>query len=133
MKYKIILKPGDVKEVSKGIFVKDKRVLIVKPAGNNEERYDIPGGKLKIGETKEAGLYRECLEEVGLKIKKAEFIGRNNEREKNYFLVSEWTGDIVLQEEELEKYRWVPISNVTEYYLTKTAYDGIKMFLDTIY
>ena len=133
MSYKMVLQLGDVNEVSKGIFVKNKRVLIVKPAGNKENRYDIPGGKLKVGESKEAGLYRECFEEVGLKIKKADFIGRNDEREKNYFLISDWTGEIVLQEEELEKYRWVPISKLTDYYLTKTAYDGIMIFLQTIY
>ena len=102
--------------------------MIVKPTGS-ENRYDIPGGKIKVGESREQGLYRECLEEVGLKIKKAKFIGKDEEREKVYFLITEWEGEIVLQEEELEKYRWVPVDSVKNYYLTKTAHNGYIHYL----
>lgn len=128
MGYKIKLSPGDTSVSAKGFFLKDGRVLIVKPTGS-EDRYDIPGGKIKVGESKEQGLYRECLEEVGLKIKKAKFIGKDEEREKVYFLITEWEGEIVLQEEELEKYRWVPIDSVKNYYLTKTAHNGYIHYL----
>ena len=128
MGYKIKLSPGDTSVSAKGFFLKDGRILIVKPTGS-EDRYDIPGGKIKVGESKEQGLYRECLEEVGLKIKKAKFIGKDEEREKVYFLITEWEGEIVLQEEELEKYRWVPVDSVKNYYLTKTAHNGYIHYL----
>ena len=128
MGYKIKLSPGDTSVSAKGFFLKDGRILIVKPTGS-EDRYDIPGGKIKVGESKEQGLYRECLEEVGLKIKKAKFIGKDEEREKVYFLITEWGGEIVLQEEELEKYRWVPVDSVKNYYLTKTAHNGYIHYL----
>lgn len=128
MGYKIKLSPGDTSVSAKGFFLKDGRVLIVKPTGS-EDRYDIPGGKIKVGESKEQGLYRECLEEVGLKVKKAKFIGKDEEREKVYFLITEWEGEIVLQEEELEKYRWVPVNSVKNYYLTKTAHNGYIHYL----
>lgn len=128
MGYKIKLSPGDTSVSAKGFFLKDGRVLIVKPTGS-ENRYDIPGGKIKVGESREQGLYRECLEEVGLKIKKAKFIGKDEEREKVYFIITEWEGDIVLQEEELEKYRWVPVDSVKNYYLTKTAHNGYIHYL----
>ena len=128
MGYKIKLSPGDTSVSAKGFFLKDGRILIVKPTGS-ENRYDIPGGKIKVGESREQGLYRECLEEVGLKIKKAKFIGKDEEREKVYFLITEWEGEIVLQEEELEKYRWVPVDSVKNYYLTKTAHNGYIHYL----
>lgn len=128
MGYKIKLSPGDTSVSAKGFFLKDGRVLIVKPTGS-ENRYDIPGGKIKVGESREQGLYRECLEEVGLKIKKAKFIGKDEEREKVYFIITEWEGEIVLQEEELEKYRWVPVDSVKNYYLTKTAHNGYIHYL----
>lgn len=128
MGYKIKLSPGDTSVSAKGFFLKDGRILIVKPTGS-EDRYDIPGGKIKVGESKEQGLYRECLEEVGLKVKKAKFIGKDEEREKVYFLITEWEGEIVLQEEELEKYRWVPVNSVKNYYLTKTAHNGYIHYL----
>ena len=112
----------------KGFFLKNGRILIVKPT-DSKDRYDIPGGKIKFGESKEQGLYRECLEEIGLKIKKAKYLGKDEEREKVYFLVTEWEGDIILQEEELEKYRWVPVAEVEKYYLTKTAHNGFVDYL----
>jgi 8-oxo-dGTP diphosphatase len=122
------LKPGDTTTSAKAFFFKDGKILLVKPTGS-ENRYDIPGGKIKFGESKEQGVYRECLEEIGLKIKKAKFIGKDGNRDKIYFLVTEWTGDIVLQAEEIEKYRWVSVSKVGEYYLTKTAYNGLMHYL----
>lgn len=122
------LKPGDTTTSAKAFFFKDGKILLVKPTGS-ENRYDIPGGKIKFGESKEQGVYRECLEEIGLKIKKAKFIGKDGNRDKIYFLVTEWTGDIVLQAEEIEKYRWVSVSKVGEYYLTKTAYNGLIHYL----
>ena len=122
------LKPGDTTTSAKAFFYKDGRVLLVKPTGS-EDRYDIPGGKIKLGESKEQGVYRECLEEIGLKIKKAKFIGKDEERDKVYFLVTGWDGDIVLQEEEIEKYRWVPADRVLDYYLTRTAHNGFVDYL----
>jgi len=126
---KVKLKLQDTEEASKGIFLKNGRMLLVKIA--NHPKYDIPGGKLKFGESREQGLFRECLEEVNLKVKKAEMIGRNAEREKNFFLVSEWTGEIKLQLEEVDKYRWVKVKNALDYTLTKTATEAIKL-LQTI-
>jgi len=122
------LKPGDTTTSAKAFFFKEGRILLVKPTGS-EDRYDIPGGKIKFGESKEQGVYRECLEEIGLKIKKAKFIGKDSNRDKIYFLVTEWTGDIVLQAEEIEKYRWVSTSEAKEYYLTKTAHNGLMHYL----
>jgi len=126
-----VIKSGDTNVAAKGIFLKDDLILLVKPTGS-KHRYDIPGGKVKVGESKEQGLYRECLEEVGLRIKKAKFVGQNIEREKRFFLVTEWEGEIVLQPEELEKYRWVPIDVAMQYRLTKTAAEGIQIVLGTI-
>lgn len=122
------LKPGDTLTSAKAFFCKEGRVLLVKPTGS-EDRYDIPGGKIKFGESPEQGVFRECLEEIGLKIKKAKLIGKDKIREKIYFIVTEWTGEIALQQEELEKYRWVPMERVQDYYLTKTAHTGFVDYL----
>ena len=128
MGYKVKLSPGDTEISAKGFFLKDGRILLVKPTGS-ENKYDIPGGKIKFGESKEQGLYRECFEEVGLKIKKAKFIGEDKERKKVYFIITDWKGEIVLQLEEIEKYRWVPIEEAKNYSLTRTAYNGLVHYL----
>ena len=124
------MKTEDTDQASKGIFLKKDRVLLVKIA--NHPKYDIPGGKIKFGESKEQALYRECLEEVNLKIKKAEMIGSNAHRGKNFFLISEWDGEIELQLEEVDKYRWVKVKNALDYTLTKTAAEAINLLLESL-
>ena len=128
MGYTVRLSPGDTNVSAKGFFLKNGRILLVKPTGS-ENKYDIPGGKIKVGESKEQGLYRECLEEVNLKIKRAKIIGEDKEREKVYFIVTDWSGKIQLQLEELEKYRWVPVDKLLNYSLTRTAYNGVVDYL----
>ena len=122
------LQLGDTTTSAKAFFYKEGKILLVKPTGS-KDRYDIPGGKIKFGESKEQGVYRECLEEIGLKIKKAKCIGKDNVRDKIYFLVTEWTGEIILQAEEIEKYRWIQLENAQDYYLTETAYKGLIDYL----
>ena len=128
MAFKVKLDMQDTDISAKGFFLKDGRVLLVKPTGS-DNKYDIPGGKIKFGESKEQGLFRECLEEVGLKIKKASPIGEDKERKKIYFVIQDWDGEIKLQLEEIEKYRWVPLAKVLNYSLTKTAYNGFVHYL----
>ena len=128
MGYTIKLSPGDTDISAKGFFLKDGRILLVKPTGS-EDKYDIPGGKVKMGESKEQGLFRECFEEVGLKIKKAKLLGEDKERKKVYYVISQWNGEIVLQLEEIEKYRWVPVNEAINYSLTRTAYNGLVHYL----
>ena len=118
MAFKVKLDMQDTEVSAKGFFLKDGRVLLVKPAGS-DNKYDIPGGKIKFGESKEQGLFRECLEEIG----------EDKERKKIYFVVQDWDGEIKLQLEEIEKYRWVPLSKVLNYSLTKTAYNGFVHYL----
>lgn len=48
-----------------GIFIKDGKVLVQK----DNNKYALPGGHVKIGETAEETLIREFVEETGLHIK----------------------------------------------------------------
>ena len=50
----------------KAVVRKDNRFLVlVKPDGT----FDLPGGRVEVGETNECALYREINEETGLKVK----------------------------------------------------------------
>tara|TARA_Y100000592_G_scaffold97598_1_gene168688 strand:- start:5026 stop:5415 length:390 start_codon:yes stop_codon:yes gene_type:complete len=117
----------DIQVVSKGIFYKNGKVLLLKIT--NDTAYDLPGGHLHFGESIEQGLYRECFEETGLKVKKAVKIGETNHKKpKHFFFVTKWLGeDIILQLEEVEKYKWTDIEKCSTYNLTRTAEDGIKL------
>lgn len=49
------------------VLVKDNKILVQRDRNGNE--YALPGGHVKIGETLEAGLIRETMEEMGVNIK----------------------------------------------------------------
>ena len=55
----------DVRTV--GVLVRDGKILLQREAGGDE--YALPGGHIKIGETMEAGLIREYLEETGAAVR----------------------------------------------------------------
>ena len=48
------------------VLVKDNKILVQRDKDGNE--YALPGGHVKIGETLEAGLIRETMEEMGVQI-----------------------------------------------------------------
>lgn len=123
-----IHKKQDIDVVSKGVFInEDKKALLLKVTGDTV--YDLPGGHLHFGESLEQGLYRECFEETGLKVKNAKKIGESNrEKPRHFFLVDKWTGDkIILQLEEVSKYKWVSIDKaLSDFKLTKAAEEGLS-------
>jgi ADP-ribose pyrophosphatase YjhB (NUDIX family) len=49
----------------KGVVVKDRRVLLLK---NERDEWELPGGKLEIGEDPGSCVAREITEEVGWKV-----------------------------------------------------------------
>ena len=54
------------------VLVKDNKILVQKDKDGNE--YALPGGHVKIGETLEAGLIRETMEEMGVQIECKELL-----------------------------------------------------------
>lgn len=50
-----------------GVLVRNGKILLQREASGNE--YALPGGHIKIGETLEAGLVREYMEETGALIR----------------------------------------------------------------
>ncbi len=49
-----------------GIFIKNNKILAVKPTWT--DKWDLPGGKIEIGESTEEGLLREFAEETGYEV-----------------------------------------------------------------
>ena len=52
-----------------GILKKDNEILFVKHRKNKKEYYLLPGGGVDFGESFEAALKREFMEEVNIEIK----------------------------------------------------------------
>lgn len=99
-------------------------VLFVKP--NYRDGWSLPGGVIEEGEAPEAGCAREVQEELGLRLPigpllALHWLAPEGERPKPMVafifdggVLDDFSG-IVLQESELDEFRLVPPSSLTEY------------------
>lgn len=92
------------------------KVVVIKYKEHNTGFYDIPGGKIEDGETKEEASIREFKEETGITILKQHYIGHNTieypERifEFEIFIVDDYSGEP--QEFEENDSMWVDIADI---------------------
>ncbi len=136
--------------VGLGIIIvnKEGQILIGKRVGKHAPKYSIPGGKLEIGETFEAGAIREIKEETDLDIIDPRVIAVTNNLEtykeegKHYIsvilLVKQYSGELkVMEPKKCEKWIWVDPNKLPEphfdasvlgvsSYLKGTCYEGSK-------
>jgi 8-oxo-dGTP diphosphatase len=60
-----------IEVVAAVIFCEDQVLCVQRPKNKHlyiSEKYEFPGGKLEVGETKEEALHRELLEELNISI-----------------------------------------------------------------
>ncbi|MEK6759321.1 MAG: NUDIX hydrolase [Deltaproteobacteria bacterium] len=58
-----------MKELVAAIIVRDKRLLLVHNVKHGTLRIEPPGGKIHAGETREAAVAREAMEELGIEVR----------------------------------------------------------------
>lgn len=133
------------------IIVKDGKYLITRRSPNKKRfpgMWTVPGGKLETDdyinlpkETKdywynvlEKVLKREVREEVGLVIKNIEYVtslatvhGDGNPSLVVSCLADYDSGEVVLQEEETDKFEWVSLEEAKNYELLDGIYDELVM------
>ena len=108
------------------IFNDKMEVLITKRASDNDvlpEYWDIPGGTLEDGEDPTVGVTREVKEETGLDIHQPQLFfqksdvdsGKNKQFITLIFLTRYSGGNIVLNPDEHDEYKWVTISDIQKY------------------
>lgn len=133
------------------IIVKDSKYLITRRSLNKKRfpgKWTVPGGKLEtddyINLPKETENYwynvlekvlkREVKEEVGLEVKNIEYVTSlaTVHQDGNPSLVISAmadydSGEVVLQEEETDKFEWVTLAEAKTYDLIDGIYDELVM------
>ena len=89
------------------------RLLLTKYAGRPYRRYALVAGYSEIGETVEATVHREVMEEVGLRVKNLRYYKSqpwpfSETLLMGFFAELDGSDEIVLEEKELAEARWFP-------------------------
>lgn len=104
-----------------GVAYRGGRVLLGKrrPGTSIGVRWEFPGGKMEVGETPEAGLKREFLEELGVGVLPLLhfFSGEFKNREKKYLLKAYWVEllSIDFTFREHQSFEWAALEDLRSY------------------
>jgi len=127
---------GPVPAVSAIVLRDDAVVLVKRAAEPGLGKWAFPGGSVEFGETLEDAVKRESLEETGLEIEVGDLAGasdlivrRDEQVEWHYvlisFLASVRSGRL-LAGTDVSECRWVKLSDVTDYDLTRSARERLE-------
>jgi len=132
------------------IIVKDGKYLITHRSNPNKKFYDmwtVPGGRLEVADyerfPKDTNIHwynivgkvlrREIKEEVGLEIENVDYLTSIAMVVGEYpslilsFIADYKSGEVVLQEDELDKAEWVTLEEAKEYDLIEGIYEELIM------
>lgn len=105
---------------AKSFIIKDGNLLIIKRRSNDVQKpgiWEIPGGRLELGEDPREGLKREVMEEVGIDIDISHPLNiRHFTREDGQIVTllifsSKAISDKIILSEEHSNFEWIPIEN----------------------
>ncbi|OGE83240.1 MAG: hypothetical protein A3B10_01120 [Candidatus Doudnabacteria bacterium RIFCSPLOWO2_01_FULL_44_21] len=106
------------RNAAKAFIIQDGKVLILKRCADNPHKpgaWDIPGGRLELGEDPFAGLTRETKEEIGCEIEIVmpisvhHFVRDDGQKITLTIYWCKFLGGKIKLSEEHTEYRWVPL------------------------
>lgn len=111
---------GLIVEVTAAILMEGKKIFIAqRPHGKKfGGRWELPGGKLEIGESGEECIIRELKEELGIEVREVEHFLTIEHSYPNFsvklfsYIIKEWKGKLDLKEHQAMK--WVSINEAME-------------------
>lgn len=109
-------------EVVAGVIFNTQRTSVLvalrKPEQHQGDRWEFPGGKLEAGESLQAGLARELLEEIGISVKASSprTIIEHNYSDKrvrlHFWDVTEFEGTPIGREG--QELKWAPLASLKQ-------------------
>lgn len=122
----------------KAIIIQNEKVLLLKRRRDdvhNPDGWDIPGGRLDIGEDPFDGLKREAREEVSLDIQVVmpihvnSFTRDDHQRVTRIIFLCELASQEIVLSEEHEEFKWSDLSDETSFPdWMKPAIDKIRRY-----
>ncbi|MFA6268180.1 MAG: NUDIX domain-containing protein [archaeon] len=121
---------------AKAFIVKNKKLLLVKRADDDVEHpssWELPGGRIEVGEKLEDGLKREVKEETNLEIEilrplcKRKFTRVDGQKIEMTSFVCTTKNDIVTLSKEHTEYKWLTLKEA-EKIINSYFLDEIKEY-----
>jgi len=124
-----------------GIVVQNGEILLVQRGRSpSKGRWSIPGGSIEEGETAEAAITREVLEETGIAVRPVrvltvvDYIERDVEgRVRFHYAIADFLCEFVsgtpVPGSDAADARWIPARELHEYDVTSTALAAIQIAL----
>ena len=120
-----------------GVVFRGNDILMVKRGGPpHAGRWSVPGGSVEVGETVEAAVAREVLEETGVRVRPVrvvlvhDLIERDPEgRVRFHYAIADILCEYVegdpMPASDAANARWVPVRELHEYDVSEGALEGI--------
>ncbi len=111
---------------AKAVILNEDKILLIKRSEDSHffpGLWDLPGGKLNLNEEPMEAVVRETKEESSLQVVPekivAEYDHTENNRSVHFWVISiqKYSGNVTLSKDHT-KYKWVPISRLSDYNLT---------------
>jgi len=117
---------GVIETIARGVLIQDGKVLLCKAKGSATTY--LPGGHIEFGETGEAALAREMVEETGLRVTVGKLLGvvensflqhgkRHCEINLVYAMAFEKPERACAAQEAWIEFTWCPVTDLAEYQL----------------
>src|SRR5438093_570202 len=118
------------------IFDGDRVLLVKRGHEPLKGEWSLPGGRVELGETLEAAVVREVLEETGLDVAVGpvvEVLDRvrraSDGSVEHHFVIIDYVcearGGQLAHASDADDVRWVPIAELTAYHITEKAHEVI--------
>jgi len=131
---------------------KNQRFLLVQLHGYKQNEWKFVGGGVKLNEEPLEAVYREILEEVGIKKRDLKFLGQSKyvhsydfpdnmdskikykyKGQKKFQFVFRYVGDscdLVIQEEEIRAYKWVKQNELKDCLLFPDQFQNAQKIIE---
>ena len=111
------------------LFLNDGSIILLKSSNKKDKRgFDLPGGHMRHGESREQALEREVFEETGLKINQIQDLHYNHGNKK-FFCAQAESDDIMLSDEHYD-YKIIKPEELNMCKMSKPFRKAIKLALE---
>jgi len=122
------------------VFRGDDILLVKRGHAPNQGRWSVPGGAVEEGETVEAAVVREVLEETSVRVRPvrvltvADLVERDDSGRVRFHyatveVLCEYVEGEPMPDSDADNARWIPMRELHEYDVTETALQVIRAAL----